>query len=103
MRWKEKLHERPLMRPLDEPARSAISSLFQRRKHEIPIPAKLEWHTTRPELIIRSSWISFLVQFHADHMVVLAELSMAARLFATDENRRRVVQYINALADELNL
>jgi hypothetical protein len=103
MRWKEKLYERPLKRPLDEQTRAAIYSEFRRRREQIPVPAELSWHVAKPELTIRSQWISFVVDFSQDRMVVDAELSLAAKMFATDENRRHAVRFIESVADHLNL
>src|SRR5262249_5718526 len=103
MRWKEKLYERRLKRPLDDSTRIAITDEFQRRQHLIPGGADLEWSDTAPELTIRSRWISFLVEFHDKSMIVTAELSLAAKLLATDENRRRAVEFVDDLMDELNL
>jgi hypothetical protein len=103
MRWKEKLYERPLKRPLDEQTRAAIHSEFRRRRGQIPVPAELSWHVAKPELTIRSQWISFVVDFSHERMVVDAELSLAAKMFATDENRRHAVRFIESVADHLNL
>jgi hypothetical protein len=36
-------------------------------------------------------------------MVVDAELSLAAKMFATAENRRQAVEFIESVADHLNL
>ena len=38
MRWKEKLYERPLKRPIDEQTKAAIHSEFHRRRDQIPDP-----------------------------------------------------------------
>ena len=103
MRWKEKLYERPLKRPIDERARSAIHSELHRRRNQFPIPTELSWNAAKPELTIRSQWISFIVNFAQERMVVDAELSLAAKMFATDENRRQAVQFIESVADDLNL
>jgi hypothetical protein len=103
MRWKEKLYERPLKRPIDEETRVAIHSELHRRRRQLPIPTELTWSGGRPELTIRSQWISFIVLFMPERMVVNAELSFAAKMFATDENRRHAVQFIESVADDLNL
>jgi hypothetical protein len=103
MRWKEKLYERPLKRPLDDQTRAAIHSEFRRRRNQIPVPAELSWHVAKPELTIRSQWISIVVDFSQERMVVGAEMSLAAKMFATDENRRHAVRFIESVADHLNL
>ena len=103
MRFKEKLYERPLKRPLDDQTRAAIHSEFRRRRNQIPVPAELSWHVAKPELTIRSQWISFVVDFSQERMVVGAEMSLAAKMLATDENRRHAVKFIESVADQLNL
>jgi hypothetical protein len=103
MPWKEKLYERPLKRPLDAETRAAIQSEFRRRRDQIPVPAELSWHSAKPELTIRSQWVSFVVDFSRERMVVDAELSLAAKMFATAENRRQAVEFIESVADHLNL
>ena len=103
MRWKEKLYERALKRPLDEQTRVAIHSEFQGLRSRIPVPAELSWSAGKPELTIRSSLVSFIVQFHPERMVVSAELSLAAKILATDANRREAVRFIESVASNLNL
>jgi hypothetical protein len=103
MRWKEKLYERALKRPIDEQTKATIHSEFRRRRDQIPMPTEFSWHTAKPELTIRAKWISFIVNFGHDRMVVDAELSLAAKMFATDENRRHAVRFIESVANDLNL
>jgi hypothetical protein len=103
MRWKEKLYERPLKRPIDEQIRAAIHSELRRRGDQIPVPTELSWHVAKPELTIRSKWISLVVNFAQERMVVSAELSLAAKMLATDENRRHAVRFIESVANDLNL
>ena len=103
MRWKEKLYERALKRPIDDQTKAIIHSEFHRRQRQIPVPAELSWHAARPELTICARGISFVVNFTRDRMVVDAELSLAAKMFATDENRRHAVRLIESVANDLNL
>ena len=103
MRWKEKLYERALKRPIDEQTKATIHSEFRRRRDQIPMPTEMSWHAAKPELTIRAQWISFVVKFAHDRMVVDAELSLAAKMFATDENRRHAVRFIESVANDLNL
>ena len=100
----EKLFERPLRRPLDDDTRRAIDSEYHRRRHEIPIPTELRWHESRPQFTIRSTLLSFNVHFTADErMVVDAELSFAARMLASDANRKQAVRFIESIAVDLGL
>ena len=46
--------------------RAAIHSEFRRRRRSDPVPAELSWHVAKPELTIRSQWISFVVNFSHD-------------------------------------
>jgi hypothetical protein len=103
MRWKEKLYERVLKRPIDDQTKAIIHSEFRRRRDQIPVPTELSWHVAKPELTIRSRGIAFIVNFTHDRMVVDAELSLTAKMFATDENRRQAVRFIESVAADLNL
>ncbi len=100
----EKLFERRLRRPLDDETRRAIESEYQRRRHEIPIPTQMKWHQTHPRFTISSPLLSFIVNFTADErMVVDAELSLAARMLASDANRKQAVAFIESIAVDLGL
>jgi len=103
MPWKETLYERRLKRPIDEQVRQEISTLFSRRRAEIPVPAELRWHQSRPEFTIASKWLSFVARFTTEMLVVDAELTWAAKMMATDEHRRTAVRFIDSIANELNL
>jgi hypothetical protein len=100
----EKLFERRLRRPIDAETLQAIEKEYQKRRHEIPIPTELRWHATHPQFTIRSPLLSFIVNFTADErMVVNAELSLAARLLASDANRQQAVDFIESIAGDLGL
>jgi hypothetical protein len=104
MPWREKLLERPLRRPLDDETRRAIDSEYQKRKHEIPIPTELKWDPTRPRFTIKSPLLSFVVDFTKDmRLVVDAELSFAAKMLASDANRKQAVRFIESIAVDLGL
>jgi hypothetical protein len=103
MAWREKLYERTLKRPVDPPTLDAIRSEFQRRKHEIPVAAELLENRAKPEMTIKTKWLSFIVQFTKETMRVDAELSLAAKMLATQENRKFAVQFIDSIANDLNL
>jgi hypothetical protein len=103
MAWREKLYERPLKRPVDRGTLEAIRSEFYRRKGEIPIPSELHDHPSKPEMTIKTKWLSFIVQFQKETLRVDAELSLAAKMLATPENRRLAVEFIDQIANDLNL
>ncbi|MDR3620104.1 MAG: hypothetical protein P4L85_12195 [Paludisphaera borealis] len=104
MAWKEKLYERPLRRPLDDGALEAVRSEYHKRRHEIPVPSELVLHPTKPELMtIKTKWLSLVIQFHQEKLTIDAELSLAAKMMATDQNRKLAVQFIDSIADDLNL
>lgn len=103
MRWREKLYERALKRPIDDQIKARIHSEFQRRRGQIPVPTELSWNAAKPELTIRATGIAFFVKFAHDRMNVDAELSLAAKMLATDENRRHAVRIIESVATDLNL
>jgi|SRR6516225_3281874 hypothetical protein len=103
MRWKETIYQRRLKRPIDEPTRTAISAEFARLRHQIPVPAEMKWHPEKPQFTIHSKWLSFVVHFTNDDLVVDAELSLTARILATDANRKQAVQLIDTIANDLGL
>ncbi len=103
MRWKETLYQRRLRRPIDAPTRQAIDTEYQRRRHEIPLPTELHWHAEKPQFTIRSKLLSLIVHFTHDLMVVDAELTLAAKLLATKENRETAVRFIESIANDLGL
>ena len=103
MPWNETLYERPLRKPLDDATRSAITALYQERKHEIPVPTEFAWHPAEPRFTIKSQWLSFVGRFTAEKLVVVAELSLMARMMVTDENRGRAVRFIEGIANDLGL
>src|SRR4051812_33464265 len=103
MAWREKLYERPLKRPVDTGTLDAIRSEFHRRQHEIPVPTELLQNPAKPEMTIKTKWLSFIVQFGKETMRVHAELSLAAKMLATSENRQVAVRFIDSIANDLNL
>jgi hypothetical protein len=103
MRWKETLYQRRLQRPIDAPTREAISTAFSRRRHEIPVHTELHWHAEKPQFTIRSKLLSFIVHFTHEQLVVVAELSLAAKVLATKENRETAVKFIDSIANDLGL
>ena len=103
MPWKETLYRRRLKRPLDEPTRRAIDDEYARRRHEIPMETELRWHHQEPRFTIKAKMISLIVHFTPEDLVVDAELSFAARMFATDGHRREAVRFIESIAHDLNI
>ncbi len=103
-RFKEKLYERLLKRPLDDQTRAAIHSEFRRRRNQIPVPvAELSRTSAKPELTIRSQWISIVVDFSQERMVVGAEMSLRPKCLPLTKTRRDAVRFIESVADQLNL
>jgi len=49
------------------------------------------------------SYQDFIVQFTHEQLVVDVELSVAAKLVATKENRKRAVRFIESIANDLGL
>jgi hypothetical protein len=103
MRWKETLYKRRLSRPLDDATREAIDRAYTRRRHEIPVETELHWHHAKPQFTIRSKLLSFVVHFTPKDLVVDAELTLAAKMLATDAHRKQAVTFIESIARELNL
>jgi hypothetical protein len=104
MAWKERLYERALRRPVDDGALETVRSEYRKRRHEIPIDSELVLHPSQPErMTIRTRWLSFIIQFHKEKLTVDAELSLAAKLMATEQNRRLAIRFIDSIADDLDL
>jgi hypothetical protein len=103
MGWKERLFERPLSRAFDDETRRAIDAEFQRRRNEIPVPIRMTWGQGEPSLLLASHWASFLVSFAHGRLIVDAQLSLAAKMLATEKNRQSLIDMINSIADELKL
>lgn len=97
------MYQRRLRKPIDAITREAISTEFLRRRHEIPLPTELHWHAEKPQFTIRSKLLSFIVHFTNDLLVVDAELTIAAKLLATKENRATAVKFLDSLANDLDL
>ena len=97
------LYTRRLRRPIDGPTRAAIANEYSRRRHEIPVPTKLHWHPDKPQFTIRAQWLSFVVRFTHEVLEVDAELSLAAKAFATQKHRQNAVRFIDSIATDLGL
>ena len=54
-------------------------------------------------MTIKTRWLSFIVHFSKETLRVDAELSLAAKMLATHENRQVAVQFIDSIANDLNL
>jgi hypothetical protein len=67
------------------------------------MPTELQWHRDQPRLTIRSKWLSFVVNFADESLVVDAELSLAAKAFATTKHRENAVRFIESIANDLDL
>ena len=57
----------------------------------------------QPQFTIRSTWLTFVVRFTHEQLVVDAELSLAAKMLATNENRQTAVRFIESIANDLGL
>jgi hypothetical protein len=53
--------------------------------------------------MIRSEWLSFIVHFTPEDLVVDAELTLAAKMFTTRKHREEAVKIIESVADALGL
>jgi hypothetical protein len=67
------------------------------------VPAELHWHREKPQFTIQSEWLSFIVHFTAEDLVVDAELSLTAKMLATRKHREDAVNFIESVADHLGL
>jgi hypothetical protein len=67
------------------------------------VPAELQWHDEKPQFMIRSEWLSFIVRFTHEDLVVDAELTLAAKMLATRKHREDAVKIIESVAEGLGL
>ena len=67
------------------------------------MPTELQWHPDKPQFTIRAQWLSFVVRFTHDILEVDAELSLAAKTFATQTHRQNAVLIIDSIATDLGL
>jgi hypothetical protein len=67
------------------------------------VPAELRWSASKPEFAVVTQWLSLLARFTPEQLVVDAEMTLAAKVFATAENRKTAVRIIESLADDLGL
>ena len=100
---RETLYQRRLKRPIDEPIRTAINDEFTRRRHQIPVATEFHWHRDKLQFTIRSQWVLLIVDFTHEDLVVDVEFSRTARIFATKENRNKVVRFIESITNDLGL
>jgi hypothetical protein len=64
---------------------------------------ELHWHAEKPQFTIRSKLLSLVVHFTEELLVVDAELTLAAKVLATRENREIAVKFIDSIANDLGL
>jgi hypothetical protein len=74
-----------------------------RRRYQIPVPTEIQWHPEKPQFTIRSKWLSFIVNFTHPDLLVDVELSLVAKLVATQENRKHAVRFIESITNDLGL
>ena len=67
------------------------------------MPTELLWHPEKSQFTIRAQWLSFVVRFSHDRLEVDAELSLAAKTFATQTHRQNAVRIIDSIATDLGL
>jgi hypothetical protein len=103
VRLGECLFERPLKRPLDDQLRGLILDAVAGRREQLPFPAEFEWHPVEPVLMVKSKLLPIYIAFDPGRLTVHAKLSMAARMLATEGNRKRAIRLVEEIADELDL
>lgn len=100
----ETLYQRNLKRPLDQALRAEISQMIDRHAPTLPVAVKHEWDPNGIILKIRSVMMSFIVNFANNRVVVVvSEMSFAGRLFYTQANRQKAIQFFEEIATDLDL
>jgi hypothetical protein len=103
MPYEEKLLERPLKRRFDDQARQEIDQVLARVRGELPGRPEFFWDAERPVLTIRSTLVSLIVSFTPELVSVSARMSIAARMLATDENKKQAVRLFESIAEGIGL
>ena len=100
----ETLYQRKMKRTLDQPLRVQISEMIDRHAPTLPVAVTHEWDSNGILLRIRSVMMSFVVSFANNRVVVVVgEMSFAGRLFYTQANRQKAIQFFDEIATELDL
>ena len=76
--------------------REAITREYSRRRHEIPVATELQWHPEKPQFTIRSQWLSFVVHFAHEELVVDAR-AFPCREGARDQEHRQTRRAVHRL------
>ena len=67
------------------------------------MPTELQWHPEKPQFTIRAPLLSFVVHYSPEALQVVAELSLAAKAFATQKHRKDAIHFIDTIATDLGL
>jgi len=67
------------------------------------MPTELRWHPELPQFTIKAPMLSFIVRFGPEEMRVDAELSLAAKAFATQRHRAKAVDFIESIVMSIGL
>jgi hypothetical protein len=67
------------------------------------VATELQWHPEKPQFTIRAHLLSFVVRYTPELLEVQAELTLAAKAFATQKHRQSAVRFIDSIATELGL
>jgi hypothetical protein len=67
------------------------------------VAAELRWSPSKPEFSVVTQWLSLMARFTPEQLVVDAEMTLAAKMLATAENKKTAVRFIETLADDLGL
>lgn len=100
---RDTLYERSLKHPLDDAQRAAIVREATERCRQLPLATESGWDETGTVFTVKSALATFYATFSPQQLVVSAELSLAARLLATEHNRKHAVALMASVADELDL
>ena len=67
------------------------------------MPVELVWLEEKDQCMLKSTWLSFNFVFTPEVMTVTADMTFAAKMMATPENKKRAVKIISEVADNLDL
>ncbi len=104
MAWREKLYERQLKRPVDSGDTQGDPRRVRAAAARDPGAARsCSDHPSKPEMTIKTRWLSFIVQFNKETLTGRRRALAGRQDARHPENRQVAVEFIDSIANDLNL
>ncbi len=99
---REKVYERALKTVNNRRIKATVNQLITGIKDEVGIEYTYAWEECKPVLYVDTKFASWTVVFAPERVVVFAEITRVGRVFDTRKNRRKMVELLDRIVDELN-